>query len=98
MGAYGVGVCAGGKEKDLTGDNLGFPERSRSAGLISCFWLSHPNLLVFSSCQFTRDYTGHSTVTPPKVYLTVKSLGSRDREAVFKLPFTLSSKDSQELS
>ena len=63
------------KERSKTGDHLGAPKRSRSTGLISCFWYLHPKLSEYSQHQFARDHTGHSTVIP-KISITVKFLGS----------------------
>ena len=63
------------KERSKTGDHLGAPKRSRSIGLISCFWYLHPKLSEYSQHQFARDHTGHSIVIP-KISIIVKFLGS----------------------
>ena len=41
---YQMNVSWGKRERSKTGDHLGTPKRSRSNGLISCFWYLHPKL------------------------------------------------------
>lgn len=79
----GIGVCVGGREKDLTGDTLGSPERSGQLLSYLAFSISTHTSSVFErSC--TRDHTGHSATIPPKVYIMV--LGPE--RPVFRFPFT----------
>ena len=45
---YFMNISWGKRERPETGDHLGAPKRSRSTGLISCFWYLHPKL---SACS-----------------------------------------------
>lgn len=80
----GIGVCVGGREKDLPGDrHSGVSQEIGQLHSSLAFSISTHTSSVFErSC--TRDYTGHSATIPPKVYIMV--LGPE--RPVFRFPFT----------